>query len=61
MALERCATEAAPWYLVPADRKWYRNWAISTLLHEHLEGLDPQYPEADFDVEAARENLLAME
>ena len=27
-ALERCTTEAAPWYVVPADRKWYRNWAI---------------------------------
>src|SRR5439155_17149466 len=27
-ALDRCSTEAAPWYLVPSDRKWYRNWAI---------------------------------
>jgi polyphosphate kinase 2 (PPK2 family) len=29
-ALERCNTPAAPWYVVPADRKWYRNWAISS-------------------------------
>ena len=28
-ALERCNTEHAPWYVVPADRKWYRNWAIT--------------------------------
>ena len=56
-ALERCATDAAPWYLVPADRKWYRNWAISRLLLEHLKALDPQYPKADFDVEACRERL----
>ena len=30
-ALERCNGEAAPWYLVPADRKWYRNWAIMNI------------------------------
>ncbi len=59
VALERCSTEAAPWYVVPADRKWYRNWAISTLLREHLEELDPQYPKADFDVEECRRLLLA--
>ena len=38
-ALERCSTEAAPWHIVPADRKWYRNWAITQLLCEELEGL----------------------
>ncbi|MFF3488058.1 PPK2 family polyphosphate kinase [Streptomyces sp. NPDC002701] len=57
IALERCATEATPWYLVPADRKWYRNWAISRLLLEHLKSMDPQYPKATFDVEASRERL----
>jgi PPK2 family polyphosphate:nucleotide phosphotransferase len=58
IALERCSTEASPWYLVPADRKWYRNWAISTLLLEHLAELDPAYPEGDFDVEESRRRLL---
>lgn len=48
-----------PWYLIPADRKWYRNWAISRLLLEHLTALDPQYPKADFDVEECREQLLS--
>ncbi|MFE5596824.1 PPK2 family polyphosphate kinase [Streptomyces sp. NPDC056549] len=57
--LERCSTDAAPWYLVPADRKWYRNWAISKLLLEHLEALDPKYPPGDFDVEQCRARLLA--
>jgi PPK2 family polyphosphate:nucleotide phosphotransferase len=57
-ALSRCSTPAAPWYLVPADRKWYRNWAISTLLLEHLRALDPSYPPGGFDVEEAREQLL---
>ncbi|MFI5805846.1 polyphosphate kinase 2 family protein [Streptomyces sp. NPDC051561] len=58
LALQRCSTPAAPWYLVPADRKWYRNWAISNLLREHLEALDPQYPKADFDIEECRRRLL---
>ncbi|WP_418959662.1 polyphosphate kinase 2 family protein [Streptomyces tritici] len=57
-ALERCSTEAAPWYLVPADRKWYRNWAVSTLLLEHLEALDPAYPPGNFDVAGSRKRLL---
>ncbi|MCU1589412.1 MAG: hypothetical protein JWP11_668 [Frankiales bacterium] len=42
--LERCSTDAAPWYVVPADHKWYRNWAISHLLTETLQELDPQWP-----------------
>ncbi|GGV07402.1 polyphosphate--nucleotide phosphotransferase [Streptomyces litmocidini] len=59
LALERCSTDGAPWYLVPADRKWYRNWAISRLLLEHLEELDPRYPPGDFDVKECRARLLA--
>ncbi|MCX4540701.1 polyphosphate kinase 2 family protein [Streptomyces sp. NBC_01565] len=59
LALERCSTDAAPWFVVPADRKWYRNWAVSTLLREHLELIDPQYPEAGFDVEECRARLIA--
>ncbi|MFE4633281.1 PPK2 family polyphosphate kinase [Streptomyces sp. NPDC056773] len=59
LALERCSTDVAPWYVVPSDRKWYRNWAISKLLLEHLEGIAPQYPKGDFDVEECRTRLLA--
>ncbi|WP_406063253.1 polyphosphate kinase 2 family protein [Streptomyces sp. NBC_01077] len=59
IALERCTTDQTPWYLVPADRKWYRNWAISKLLLEHLEALDPKYPPGDFDVAECRRRLLA--
>ncbi len=58
IALERCSTADAPWYLVPADRKWYRDWAVSTLLLEQLEALDPRYPPGDFDVEECRRRLL---
>ncbi|SFE88067.1 polyphosphate:nucleotide phosphotransferase, PPK2 family [Actinacidiphila alni] len=58
-ALERCSTDAAPWHIVPSDRKWYRNWAVAKLLLEHLELIDPAYPKADFDVERSRTELLA--
>ena len=50
--LRRCSTEAAPWYVIPADRKWYRNWALSHLIAETLEEMNPQWPvrpELDFD------------
>ncbi len=60
-ALEQCSTEAAPWYVVPADRKWYRNWAISHLLIEHLTALDLQWPPPDFDVEVEHARVLASD
>jgi PPK2 family polyphosphate:nucleotide phosphotransferase len=59
-AIERCSTDDAPWYVVPADRKWYRNWAITNLLLEQLEALDLDWPKVDLDVEAERAKLLAM-
>lgn len=55
--LTRCSTEVAPWYVIPADRKWYRNWAVTTLLLEHLRQLDPQWPPADFDVAEQRRRV----
>ncbi|NJP65061.1 PPK2 family polyphosphate kinase [Streptomyces spiramenti] len=57
--LERCSTEAAPWYVVPADRKWYRNWAVGRLLAEHLTALDPRFPRVDLDTDRYRAQLLA--
>ena len=51
-AIERCGS-AAPWYVVPADRKWYRNWAITRLLIERLEELGLGWPAATFDVDGA--------
>ena len=46
-ALERCSTEAAPWYVIPSDRKWFRNLAIAEILADTLEQLDPRYPERE--------------
>ena len=59
VALTRCNPQAAPWYVVPADRKWYRNWAVAHLLVEHLEELKLAWPKSDFDVAAQRRRLLA--
>jgi len=57
IALERTNTEHAPWHVIPADRKWYRNLAIGRLLHQALTDLDPQWPVADFDVETETKRL----
>lgn len=42
--LERCSTEHGPWFVIPADRKWYRNWAISSIVRRELELMDPKTP-----------------
>lgn len=57
-ALERTNTEIAPWYVVPADKKWYRNLAVGSLLLAALRGLAPQWPAPDFDLEGERARLL---
>ncbi|KAA2261156.1 polyphosphate kinase 2 family protein [Solihabitans fulvus] len=48
-ALRTCSDPVSPWYVVPADRKWYRNWAVARLLLEALEEIAPQFPEPDYD------------
>jgi PPK2 family polyphosphate:nucleotide phosphotransferase len=50
LAIERCSTTAAPWYVVPANAKWFRNYAISRLLVETLRELDPRYPQPALDI-----------
>jgi PPK2 family polyphosphate:nucleotide phosphotransferase len=55
--LHECSTEQAPWYVVPSDHKWYRNWAISQILREVFDELDPQYPQTNLDVARLRERL----
>jgi PPK2 family polyphosphate:nucleotide phosphotransferase len=58
IALERTNTEIAPWYVVPSDKKWYRNLVVGQLLLEQLRTLNLQWPPPDFDVEAQRRRLL---
>ena len=50
-ALVRTSTADAPWFVVPADRKWVRNLVVAKILRDVLETLDPQYPQAEDDVE----------
>lgn len=59
LALRRTATDAAPWFVVPAERKWYARVAVQRLLLTALRGLDPQWPAADYDVEAEKKRLAA--
>jgi PPK2 family polyphosphate:nucleotide phosphotransferase len=58
--LARCSTDAAPWHIVPADRKWHRNVAVTRLLLEHLEAMDLRWPEATFDVEEQRRRVSSV-
>jgi PPK2 family polyphosphate:nucleotide phosphotransferase len=48
-ALNRTSTERAPWTIVPANRKWYRNLVVGTVIVETLEALNMRYPEPEFD------------
>ena len=43
--LSRCSTDVAPWYVIPADRKWFRNLAIADIVADTLDDLKPAYPE----------------
>ena len=45
-ALGKCSTERAPWYVIPANKKWFRNWAVSDVIDRTLKTLDLQYPKA---------------
>lgn len=58
-AFERTSTDAAPWFVVPADRKWYARIAVQRLLLDALEDIDPQWPEADYDIAVEQARLAA--
>jgi PPK2 family polyphosphate:nucleotide phosphotransferase len=59
IALQRTHTDAAPWHVIPANKKWFRNLAVGQLLLDTLRGLDLQWPAADFDVAAEKARLAA--
>lgn len=50
-AIRNCATAHAPWYVVPANNKWYRNLVIARTIADTLEAMDPQYPPAEEGLE----------
>lgn len=49
-AIRETTTDRAPWYVVPADRKWVRNLVVARILRHHLEVIDPHYPEGADDI-----------
>ena len=59
VAIERTTTERAPWYVIPADRKWYARIAVQSLLIDALTAVDPQWPVADFDVKKEKRRVAA--
>lgn len=58
-AFERTSSAEAPWHVIPANHKWYARLAVQELLIAALEDIDPQWPAADFDVEAEKMRLEA--
>ncbi|WP_243059783.1 PPK2 family polyphosphate kinase [Nocardioides sp. SR21] len=61
LALQRTNTEHAPWYVVPSDKKWYRNLAVGQLLLTALRDLGLTWPAADFDVDGERARLQSAD
>lgn len=53
-ALSQCSTEHAPWFVIPADHKWFRNLAVARIVVEYLETLPMKYPEPTVDIEHIR-------
>lgn len=49
-ALNRCSTDYAPWYIVPANRKWFRDALIAKVVADTLEEMNPQFPEQTEDL-----------
>lgn len=58
-ALSRCSTEHAPWFVIPADHKWFRNLAIARIVADYLENLKMQLPAAKVDIEEIRRKFHA--
>jgi PPK2 family polyphosphate:nucleotide phosphotransferase len=60
VAIGLCSPAAAPWYIIPADRKWYRNWAVSQLLIETMEEMKLTYPHPHLDVRALKKRIKGV-
>ncbi len=56
-ALAKCSTKHAPWYVIPADRKWYRDFAVSEIVAGALEEMDPKPPVVKLDVKKLKAEL----
>jgi PPK2 family polyphosphate:nucleotide phosphotransferase len=58
-AIRRTTTPEAPWFVVPADHKWYARWAVQTIVLNALRDIDPKWPSVPYDVAAEKARLAA--
>ncbi len=49
-ALTKCSTDAAPWHIVPSDRRWYRNLVVGRVVRKTLEQMNPKFPKSTLDL-----------
>jgi len=59
--LSRCSTAHAPWYVIPANHKWFRNLAIARIVVEHMQSLHMRYPKPTVNIEKIRREFQAAE
>ena len=59
LAVTECSTQWAPWYIIPANDKTYRDWAVTKILLETLRQMDPQYPRPKLDIPRLMKRLQA--
>jgi PPK2 family polyphosphate:nucleotide phosphotransferase len=59
LAVTECSTQWAPWFVIPANDKVYRNWAVTRILLETLRQMDPQYPRPKLDIPRLMKRLRA--
>jgi PPK2 family polyphosphate:nucleotide phosphotransferase len=60
-ALSRCSTQHAPWFIIPANYKWFRNLAVARIVVEYLETLNMKYPKPTVDIQRIRREYHAAE
>ena len=59
IALTRCNPDNAPWFVIPSDKKWYRNWAVSRVMLETMNAIRPLYPNPRLDLRAIKRRILS--
>lgn len=56
--LSQCSTESAPWFVIPANHKWFRNLAIAQIMVEYMEGLNMKFPKPTVDIGKIRKKYF---
>ena len=58
-ALSRCSTDYAPWFVIPANHKWFRNLAVARIVVEYLDALNMKFPKPTVDLDQIRREYHA--